>query len=179
MLVTTVVTHNGARHCTPAHDCNQQRPAQPPPGAHTTLAARCRSRCRLVRYSSATLRLRHARLQDTCRTSAQHGLPAIAAAATDNTRATPLAPLQRGGNARVKKHSETHIHDQSTAETIPRSAAPSYSSHSETRCSNAHATTQIRNRNTAAKHRTHCGQDSAGNARPGRASYIAPMTQPH
>jgi hypothetical protein len=54
-----------------------------------------------------------------------------------------------------------HKHDQSTANTIPRSATQSHSSHSETQRSDAHATTPIRNRNTAAQHPTHCARDCA------------------
>jgi hypothetical protein len=168
-----------ARHYTPAHDREQQRPAQPLPGAHTTLAPRCCSRCRFLHYSSATLPLPHARSQHTCLTSsASHGLPAAAAAATttDNTRATPLSHCNAAVSHACTQRSETHKHEQSTAETIPRSAAPSHGSPSETRCSDAHATTQIRSCNTAAQHPTHCARDSAGNEHPTRASYVAPMT---
>ncbi len=133
---------------------------------HTALPPRFRSRCRLLRYSSTTLRLRHARSQDTCRTSAQHRLPATAAAATHTTRATPLPHCNAAVTHASTQRSETKNHEQSTAITVPHRAAPSHSSHSETRCSNAHATTPIRNRNTAAHPTTHCARDSAGNARP-------------
>jgi hypothetical protein len=44
---------------------------------------------------------------------------------------------------------------QSTAKTIPHSAVHSHSRHGETRCSNAHATTQKRNRETAENHQSH------------------------
>jgi hypothetical protein len=129
-----------------------------------------------VRYSSATQRLQHVRSQDTCRTSASHELPA--ATATLNTRKTPLPHCNAVVAHTCTQHSETQKHEQSTTNTIPRSAAPSHSSHNETRCSDAHATTQSRNRNTVAQHPTHCARDSAGKARPRRESYIARMTQP-
>ncbi len=123
-----------ARRCTPAHNHEQQRPAQPLPEAHITLAARCHRGCRLVRYSSATLRLRHPRSKHSCRTSAQHGLPAIAAdaAATDNTRATPLPHCT--GNATVT-HACTH--------------------HTKTH-KRKRAIASKNNRNTAVQHPTHC-----------------------
>jgi hypothetical protein len=81
--------------------------------AHRTLAARCRSRCRLLHYSSATLRLRHARSRDMCRASAQHGLPATAAA-THNTRKTPLPHCNAAVTHACTQRSETHTHEQST-----------------------------------------------------------------
>jgi hypothetical protein len=97
---------------------------------------------------------------------------------THAQRSTDL-PLQRSGNTRVHAaQRDAHTHEQSTAERNPRSASPSRTSHSETRCSNAHATTHIRNRDTAVQHPTHCARDSAGYARPTRAFCIAPMTQP-
>ncbi len=65
-----------------------------------------------------------------------------------------------------------------STQTIARNAAQSHIRPSETRCSNTHAITQIRNRNTTVQHPTHCARHSAGNARPRRASYIARMTQP-
>ncbi len=131
--------------------------------AHTPLAALCHSRCRLAYYSCSTLRLRHAQSQDTCRTSAQHSLPAPTAAAdTDNTRATPHSHCNAAVAHACTQRCGTHDHEQSTAKTIPRSVVQSHSSHSETRCRDAHATTQNRNRSTAAQHPTHCAQDSAG-----------------
>jgi hypothetical protein len=68
------------------------------------------------------------------------------------------------------QRSKTQEHEQSTTSTVPRSAAPSHS--------DAHATTQIRNRNTTAQRPTQCAQDSAGDTRPRRALYIARVTQP-
>ncbi len=60
-------------------------------------------------------------------------------------------------------------------QTIAGSVARSHSSHSETRCSNGHATTQIRNRNTAAQHSSRCARDSCSNARPRHSLYIVSM----
>jgi hypothetical protein len=76
------------------------------------------------------------------------------------------------------KRSGMHTREPSTAKAIPRSAAQSHSSHSKTRCSNAHTTTKIRNRNTTAQHPSRCARNSAGNARPRRASYITRTMQP-
>jgi hypothetical protein len=82
VLVTTTVTHNGgaALHARPRVQAAASSAATP----HTQ---HCRSRCRLLHDTSSTLQLHHARSQDTCRTSAQHGLPATAAV-TNNTCAT-------------------------------------------------------------------------------------------
>jgi hypothetical protein len=63
-----------------------------------------------------------------------------------STRATPHAQYNAAVTHACTQRTETPTHEQSTTDTIPRSAAPSHSSHSETRCSDAHATTQIRNR---------------------------------
>jgi hypothetical protein len=161
VLVTTAAAHNGgtASHTHPRPRASR---VQRSISAHTTLAAICRSRCQLLHYSSVTLRLRHAQSQDTCRTSAQHSLPATAAAATHTTRATPHPHCNAAVAHACTQRSGTHKHEQSTAKTIPRSAVQSHSSHSETRCRDAHATTQNRNRSTAAQHPAHCAQDSAG-----------------
>ncbi len=103
-------------------------------------------------------------------TAAVRLLP-LTAAATVHCSAVPHTTQQHNT---CTQRSETRKHAQSTAKTIPRSAVPSHSSHSETRCSDAHATTQIRNRNTTAAQRpTHCARASAVNARPTRASYVA------
>ncbi len=186
---STTATHTATLHSQRArhHGSNSQRRrgvAHPPTTASSNVQ-RSHSRRHTqhfhhgVTVSSATLRLRHARSQDTCRTSARYGLPAIAAdAATLNTRATPLPHCNAAVAHACTQRTEAHTDEQSTANTIPRSAAPSHSSHSETRCSDAHATIQSRNRNTAAQHPTHCARDSAGAARPRRAFYIVRMTQP-
>jgi hypothetical protein len=86
VLVTTEVTHNGgaALHTRPRPRAAASSAATP--GAHTTLAARCHSRCQLVHYSGGTLQLRHARSHDLCRTGA-HDVLAATTDATNNTRA--------------------------------------------------------------------------------------------
>jgi hypothetical protein len=61
MQVSTIVTHNG---CTHAHNRKQQCRAE---SLRNTCTNHGASRCRLLHYRSATLRLRHARSQDTCR----------------------------------------------------------------------------------------------------------------
>jgi hypothetical protein len=61
---------NTQRRRSIAHPPTTPSSVQRSHSAHTTLAARCRSRCWLLHYSSATLRLRHARSRDTSRTSA-------------------------------------------------------------------------------------------------------------
>jgi hypothetical protein len=56
---------------------------------------------------------------------------AAAAAATDNTRATPLPNCNAAVTHACTQRSETHKHEQSTANTIARCAAQSHTSHSE------------------------------------------------
>ena len=73
-------------------------------GSYTTAVRHC---------DCVALRLRHARSQDTCRTSAQHGLPTIAAAATLNTRATPLPHCNAAVTHACIQCSGTHAHTQS------------------------------------------------------------------
>jgi hypothetical protein len=55
-------------------------------------------------------------------------------------------------------------HKRAINNKIPRSTTQSHSSHSETRCSNAHATTQSRNRDTAVQRRLHA-QDARSTSR--------------
>ncbi len=84
MLVSTVVTHNGG---TALHTrLRLQAAASSAATPHATLAAWCCSRCRLLPYSGGTLRLdQRARVALVC------NMDCATAAATDNTRATPLS----------------------------------------------------------------------------------------
>jgi hypothetical protein len=58
------------------------------------------------------------------------------------------------------QRSETKKHELSIAKPMSHSVVPSHSSHNETRRNDAHATTKIRNRNTAAQHPTHYARDT-------------------
>jgi hypothetical protein len=143
---------------------------------HTQHLQHSRRRCRLIRHSSGTHQPQQARSEYLYRTSAHDDLPATAATA-DSKRATQhrSPTVQRSGNAHVHA-AQRGAHTRAiNLKTIPRSAAQSHGSHSETRCRNAHATTAS---DTAAQHPTHCARHSAGNAHPTRPFYIARMTQP-
>jgi hypothetical protein len=163
MLVSTVVTHNGsaALQTRPRLQAAASTAASPhTQHLHHSVAVAVGSYTTAVEYCDCDVHDHRTCVTLVSSTDCQRP-PEPPRQHTGDT--APL--LQRGGNARVKQHSETHIHEQPTAKTIPRSAAPSHSSHSETRCNDAHATTQIRNRDTAAQHPT-----TAANARPKRAS---------
>ncbi len=79
--------------------------------------------------------------------------------------ATPLSHCNAAVMHASTQRSETNVHEHFTTQTIPRSAVQSHSSRSETRCSDGHATTQIRNRNIQ-RHSTLLARDSAGNGTP-------------
>jgi hypothetical protein len=116
-------------------------------GSYTTAVRHC---------DCVALRLRHARSQDTCRTSAQHGLPAIAAAATLNTRATPLPHCNAAVTHACIQCSGTHAHTQSARNNRKQRCAV-------TRQPQRDAVQRRTRDNT--QHPTHCARDSAGNAR--------------
>jgi hypothetical protein len=121
-----------ARHCPSATKPTSS--VQRSHSAHATLAPRCCSRCRLSLYSSG----------DTAtmwQTSAQHGLPATAAAAANNRVTHHGSPTAKRRYCTRVRSSAARTNTRNQPQTIAHSAAQSQSSNSETRCSNAHATT--------------------------------------
>ncbi len=129
-----------ARHCTPAHDCNQQRRAQKHRTDYTlSTLSQSLSALTLQHWNK---QLRQARPQDLCRTvtSAQHGLPATAAAAADNMRPAPLSHYNAVVTHACAHRSGTHAHTRAINRKKTRSVAHSRIRHSETRCSYEHAT---------------------------------------
>jgi hypothetical protein len=96
---------------------------------------------------------------------------------TTHAQRSTAPPVQCGGNTRVcAAQRDAHTRAINHRNNRTQRCAVTQQPQRETRCSNAHATTPSRNRNTVAS--THCARDSAGSARPRRASYIARMTQP-
>jgi hypothetical protein len=118
---TAIQSHNAAdTHTTTLHPQHarrhgsntQRRCVQRSHSAPTTLAAPCRSRCRLLHYSGGTLRLRHARSEGLCRTSPQHGC--ATAAAADNKRATPLSHHEAMECMRTRNGTHRHARSNLT-----------------------------------------------------------------
>jgi hypothetical protein len=190
---TDIQTHTAATHTTTLHSqharithSRRRGIAQPPTTAsssvessnstHRTLASRCRGRCRLSHYSSATLycdceiddrrtRVARVRYMDCQRPQPQPP--------TTHAQRNTALPLQRGGNARVHAAQRpAHTHEQPTDKNSPTQ-----------RC----AVTQQPPRDVVKqraivilRHSTQVTalDTSAGNTRPRRAFYIARMTQP-